>query len=87
MMGRLYSGNLNAFMAAKGRLEKLGCEVTTSSWHDGLRMRDIVGVTVKLLPGYDILGKETFGHYDIDVVINTATEWMHRLAEQLEHWK
>lgn len=87
-MSRLYSGNLNGLNSAIARLQRLGCRVNHSVWHDDLTMQERIAFCIRLnMTTDEIIGEQAFGHYDINVSYNRATEWLAHLADQLEYWK
>lgn len=85
-MGRLYSGNLNAFKAACNKLYQLDFAVITQEFYDSASMRECMAIRVEDRTG-NILSQESFAHHDIDVLYNTCTAWLNGMHEQLSYWK
>lgn len=84
-MGRLYSGNLNAFRAACNRLYQLDFAVISKEFHDCEKMQNCMRLRVEDRSG-NIFALETFSHHDVDVMFNTATSFLNGLADQLDTW-
>ncbi|APD19622.1 dGTPase inhibitor; target for F exclusion [Pectobacterium phage PP74] len=86
-MGRLYSGNLAAYKSALEGLEVLGCNVKIT--HEVVTERRVraINIEVSMMTSGDMMGKESFMHYDDDVLFNTCTAWMRGLAEAISSWK
>ena len=84
-MGRLYSGNLNAFKAACNRLYQLDFAVVTHEFHDCTTMQDYIRLRVEDRAG-NIFARETFRHHDADLLFITATDFLNGLADQLDTW-
>ncbi|QQM14971.1 inhibitor of dGTPase [Cronobacter phage vB_CtuP_B1] len=84
-MGRLYSGNLNDFRAACNRLYQLDFAVITKDWYEEYLRKECMGLRVEDRAG-NIFALETFTHPDIDVLYNTATDFLNGLADQLDTW-
>ncbi|WGV38286.1 inhibitor of dGTPase [Salmonella phage SWJM-03] len=86
-MGRLYSGNLAAYKSALEGLEVLGCNVKIT--HEDVIARRVraIHIEVSMMTSGDMMGKESFMHYDDDVLFNTCTAWMRGLAEAISSWK
>lgn len=84
-MGRLYSGNLNAFKAACNRLYQLDFAVISQESHDPMMMQEVMKLRVEDRAG-NIFAIETFCHHDEDVLLNTATSFLNGLADQLDTW-
>lgn len=85
-MGRLYSGNLNAFKGACNRLYQMDFAVIINEFHDAESRQEVMKIRIEDRAGNTII-QDSFAHYDVDVLYNTATAWLNRLAEQLAHWK
>lgn len=84
-MGRLYSGNLNAFKAACNKLYQLDFAVITNEFYDVSLRLNCMTLRIEFRTG-DILAQETFCHYDEDVLYNTCTTWLNLMHEQLKDW-
>lgn len=84
-MGRLYSGNLNALRDASNKLNALDFYVTINSFRDPASGQECMRLHIEDRAGR-ILAEEAFEHYDEDVLYNTATEWLNRIATQLSTW-
>lgn len=84
-MGRLYSGNLNAFKAACNRLFQLDFAVISHEFQDLTSRQECMRLRIEDRAGR-LLAEEAFCHYDEDVLYNTATEWLNRIATQLSTW-
>lgn len=84
-MGRLYSGNLNAFRAACNRLYQLDFCVIQQDWYEAHLRKECMRLQVEDRAG-NIFALETFAHYDEDVLYNTATTFLNGLADQLDTW-
>ncbi|QEM41241.1 dGTP triphosphohydrolase inhibitor [Salmonella phage vB_SalM-LPST153] len=86
-MGRLYSGSLAAYKSAIESLEVLGCNVKVK--HEDIVSRRVraIHIEVSMMTSGDMMGKETFMYYDDDVLFNTCTAWMRKLAEEIRSWK
>lgn len=84
-MGRLYSGNLNAFRAACNRLYQLDFCVIQHDWYEAHLRKECMRLQVEDRAG-NIFALETFAHYDEDVLYNTATDYLNGLADQLDTW-
>lgn len=84
-MGRLYSGNLNAFRAACNRLYQLDFAVISQDFQDLVSRQECIKLRVEDRAG-NILVLVTFAHYDEDVLYNTATDYLNGLADQLDTW-
>lgn len=82
----VYSGNLNAFRAVVDSIRALGFDVTFEECNDRVRrhywMRLIIRDSTR-----EIITEETFTACDEDILINSATAWLHRMGEQLAYWK
>lgn len=85
-MGRLYSGNLNAFKAACNRLYQLDFCVIQQDWYDAYLRTECMRLQVEDRAG-NIFALKTFGHYDEDVLYNTATDYLNGLADHLDTWR
>lgn len=85
-MGRLYSGNLNAFRAACNKLYQLDFAVIVSEFYAVESRQNCMNIRIEYRTG-DILAQETFCHYDEDVLCNTCTDWLNRMYDQLKDWK
>lgn len=85
-MGRLYSGNLNAFKSACNKLYQLDFAIITQEFYDVSRRQNCIAVRVESRTG-DIINQNTFCHYDEDVLYNTVTDWLNRMYDQLKDWK
>lgn len=84
-MGRLYSGNLNAFKAACSKLHWLDFVVIPEEFFDSTKRQHCMSIRIEFQDG-DILGQKTFCHVDEDVLYNTCTSWLNLLSEQLQEW-
>lgn len=84
-MGRLYSGNLNAFKAACNRLYQLDFSVLTHEFQDHVSRQECMRLRVEDRDG-NIFALETFTHYNEDVLYNTATAYLKGIADQLDTW-
>lgn len=84
-MGRLYSGNLNAFKAACNRLYQLDFAVISNEFRDQSSYQECMRLRIEDRAGR-LLAGESFCHHDEDVLYNTATEWLNRIATQLSTW-
>lgn len=84
-MGRLYSGNLSSFTAARDLLNQLDFAVITHDWHNAHSQQECMFIRIEDR-GRRILVEETFSHYDEDVLYTTATSWLNRIAHQLSTW-
>lgn len=84
-MGRLYSGNFNAFKAACNRLFQLDFAVISQDWRDAYLRQECMRLRIEDRAGR-IIAEETFSHYDEDVLYNTATAWLNRIGFQLSTW-
>ena len=84
-MGRLYSGNLNAFKAACNRLYQLDFAVISQEFQDYVKMQEVMKLRVEDRAG-NTFALETFSHHDEDVLFNTATSFLNGLADQLDTW-
>lgn len=84
-MGRLYSGNLNAFKAAELRFEPLGFIVQCDEFYDYIHQKNVMKLWIGDMSNR-MLAMEAFAHHDEDVLYNTATEWLNRIATQLSTW-
>lgn len=85
-MGRLYSGNLNAFKAACNRLYQLDFAVISHEFQDLASRQECMRLRVEDRAG-NIFAIKTFAHRDEDVLYNTATGFLNCLANQLETWR
>lgn len=85
-MGRLYSGNLNAFKAACNRLYQLDFAVAANEFHDCTTMQDCIRLKVEDRAG-NTFARETFCHHDTDILFITATSFLNDLADQLDTWR
>lgn len=85
-MGRLYSGNLNAFKAACNRLYQLDFAVISQEFQDHVSSRECMRLRVEDRAG-NIIALKTFAHRDEDVLYNTATGFLNCLANQLDTWR
>ena len=84
-MGRLYSGNLMAFKSACNRLHQLDFAVIAEDFVEDWRYLNCMSLRIEDRAG-NILAQETFSHYDEDVLYNTVTSWLNRIASQLSTW-
>lgn len=84
-MGRLYSGNLNAFRAACNRLYQLDFAVISQEFYDTASHKECMRLRVEDRAG-NVFALESFSHYDEDVLYNTATDFLNGLADQLDTW-
>lgn len=84
-MGRLSSGNLNAFKAACNRLYQLDFCVIQQDWYVAHLRKECMRLQVEDRAG-NIFALETFAHYDEDVLYNTATDYLNGLADRLDTW-
>ena len=84
-MGRLYSGNLNAFIAACNRLYQLDFAVIAVEQEASPNIKATMHLRIEDRAGR-ILAQEEIHHPDEDVLYNTATAWLNRIATQLEQW-
>lgn len=86
-MGRLYSGNLAEYKSAIAGLEALGCNVKIA--HENVMMNRVraIHIEVSMMTSGYMMGKESFMHYDDDVLFNTCTTWMRKLAAAIRSWK
>ena len=84
-MGRLYSGNLNAFKAACNRLYQLDFAVLTHEFQDHVSRQECMRLRVEDRDG-NIFALETFTHYNEDVLYNTTTAYLKGIADQLDTW-
>lgn len=84
-MGRLYSGNLNAFKAACNRLYQLDFAVLSHEFQDHVSHQECMKLRVEDRAG-NIFAIESLEHYDADVLYNTATNFLNGLADQLDTW-
>lgn len=85
-MGRLYSGNLNAFKAACSRLYQLDLCVIQQDWYQAHLREECMRLQVEDRAG-NIFALKNFAHYDEDVLYNTATAFLNGLADQLDTWR
>ena len=85
-MGRLYSGNLNAFKAATNKLFQLDFAVIYDGWFDAYKRLECIRLRVEDRSG-NLIDTNTFCHHDEDVLYNTCTEWLNRMYDQLKDWK
>ena len=85
-MGRLYSGNLNAFKAACNRLYQLDFCVIQQAWYEAHLQKECMRLQVEDRAG-NIFALKTFAHHDEDVLYNTATGFLNCLANQLDTWR
>lgn len=86
-MGRLYSGNLAEYKSAISGLEVLGCNVKIAHENDVMSRVRVIHIEVSMMTSGDMMGKVSFMHYDDDVLFNTCTTWMRKLAEAIRSWK
>lgn len=84
-MGRLYSGNINAFRAACNRLYQLDFAVISQEFQDRVSRQECMKLRVEDRDG-NILALDTFAHYDEDVLYNTATNYLNGLADHIDTW-
>ena len=84
-MGRLYSGNLNAFGAACNRLYQLDFAVISQEFQDHVSRQECMKLRVEDRAG-NIFALVTFSRYDEDVLYNAATDYLNGLADQLDTW-
>lgn len=84
-MGRLYSGNLNAFRAACNRLYQLDFAVISQEFQDHVSRQECMKLRVEDRAG-NILALDTFAHHDEDVLYNTATNYLNGLADHIDTW-
>lgn len=85
-MGRLYSGNLNAFKAACNRLYQLDFAVISQEFQDHVSHLECMRLRVEDRAG-NIFALKTFAHRDEDVLYNTATGFLNCLANHLDTWR
>lgn len=85
-MGRLYSGNLNAFKSACNKLYQLDFAVIVNEFYAVGSRENCMNIRVEYRTG-DILTQETFCHYDEDVLYNTCADWLNRMYDQLKDWQ
>ena len=84
-MGRLYSGNLNAFKAACNRLYQLDFAVISQEFQDIASRQECMRLRVEDRAG-NIFSLVTFVRYDEDVLYNAATDYLNGLADHLDTW-
>lgn len=84
-MGRLYSGNLNAFKAACNRLYQLDFAVISQEFQDLASRQECMRLRVEDRAG-SIFALVTFVRYDEDVLYNAATDYLNGLADHLDTW-
>lgn len=85
MSRHLYSGNAAAYQAVITAVRALGFSVKEREFHDVHRNQACI--TLKVLDAQgNIYGNETFTHWDIDVLYNTATSWLTNLHASLKTW-
>lgn len=84
-MSRPYSGNIQALVEARQRLYQLDFEVVSDDWYEGWTGEECMRLRVEDRSG-QVFAEHTFAHRDIDVLYNTCTEWLNRLADQLSTW-
>ncbi|QJT70271.1 UNVERIFIED_ORG: inhibitor of dGTPase [Enterococcus phage EFA-1] len=84
-MGRLYSGNLNAFKAACNRLYQLDFAVISQEFKDLASRQECMRLRVEDRAG-NIFALVTFVRYDEDVLYNAATDYLNGLADHLDTW-
>lgn len=84
-MGRLYSGNLNAFKAACKRLQQLDFVVIVDEFICQDSSTNVMAIRVEDMTG-NIIDMVKYRHRDEDVLYNTATDWLNRIATQLSTW-
>lgn len=84
-MGRLYSGNLNAFKAACNRLYQLDLAVIAVEQEGSPNIKATMYLRIEDRTGR-IVAHEEIHHCDEDVLYNTATDFLNGLADQLDTW-
>lgn len=84
-MGRLYSGNLNAFKAACNRLYQLDLAVIAVEQEGSPNIKATMYLRIEDRTGR-IVAQEEIHHCDEDVLYNTATNFLNGLADQLDTW-
>lgn len=84
-MGRLYSGNLNAFKAACNRLYQLDIAVIAVEQEGSPNIKATMYLRIEDRTGR-IVAQEEIHHCDEDVLYNTATNFLNGLADQLDTW-
>lgn len=85
-MGRLYSGNLNAFKAACNRLYQLDFAVIAHEFHDCTTMQDCIRLRVEDRAG-NTFAREAFCNHDTDILFITAASFLNGLADQIDTWR
>lgn len=90
-MGRLYSGNLNAFKDAVKRLQEdhdVGVLEESYRYEDPANMRWTSGETLSVTTrSGSIITSQRFEQYDEDVRCNAQTDWLRKVHSDLKHWK
>lgn len=84
-MGRLYSGNLNAFKAACNRLYQLDLAVIAVEQEGSPNIKATMSLRIEDRTGR-IVAQEEIHHCDEDILYNTATDFLNGLADQLDTW-
>lgn len=86
-MQRISPGSLIEFKAAKNNLEQMGFNVLSHLYYNNRTLCEEVHVLVRTPELNALIDRYYDCGRDVDVVYNSAAEWMRRVAKQLEYWK
>ncbi|QOC57822.1 putative inhibitor of dGTPase [Erwinia phage pEp_SNUABM_12] len=84
-MGRISHCNIIAYHKARERVTNCAASVITERWFDQALRRDVEAliVTVNSQP----IVKRAFSDYDEEVLINSQTSWLNKVADELDYWQ
>ncbi|AXG66361.1 hypothetical protein JA10_008 [Dickeya phage vB_DsoP_JA10] len=84
-MGRISHCNIVAYNKAYERVINCGASIVSERWLDQALMREVelLIVTMNLQP----IAKREFSDYDEEVLINSQTAWLNKLADELDYWQ
>lgn len=86
-MKHISVGSLIEFKAAKGNLERLGFKVHSLTRYDDRTLHEEVYIYVRTFESNTLITDCHISGRDVDVVYNSASEWMRRITKQLRYWK
>lgn len=84
-MGRISHCNIMDYHKAHERVVNCGASIITKRWFDQALRRDVEAliVTANSQP----IVKRAFSDYDEEVLINSQTSWLNKVADELDYWQ
>lgn len=84
-MGRISHCNIVAYHKAHERVTNRAASIITERWFDQALRRDVEALTVAV--NSQPIVKRAFSDYDEEVMINSQTSWLNKVADELDYWQ